>query len=95
MSGSLMTGSKYLHISAVNTGTIKGAPGSLISVVINTKIASGVLTLYDSVNPGGTAIIAVIDCSGATTSLAYRLDFATGLSYALAGGNADITISFA
>lgn len=93
MAGQPSTGSKYFHISAVNTGTIKSAPGSLFSVVINTKIASGVLTLYDNVNPTGT-VIAVVDCSGGTNGLRYDLDFATGLSYALAGGNADITISF-
>lgn len=93
MAGQPNTGSQYSHISTQTTGVLKSAPGGLFSVTINTKAASAVLTLFDNVAASGK-VIAVIDCSGATQVLDYYLDFAIGLSYQLAGGNADVTVSF-
>lgn len=93
MSGQPATGSQYAHISTQTTGVLKSAPGSLVSVTINTKAATAVLTLFDNTAASGK-VIAVIDCSGATQGLPFKLDFAVGLSYQLAGGNADVTVSF-
>lgn len=93
MSGQPITGSAYKHISTQITGVLKSSPGSLFSVTINTKAASAVLTLFDNTAASG-AVIAVIDCSGASQVLDYYLDFLVGLSFQLAGGNADVTVSF-
>jgi hypothetical protein len=95
MAGQPITGAGYKHISANGSGVLKSAPGSLFSVTINTKgAASNVLTLYDNTAASGT-VLAVIDTTSQITVLDYYLDFAVGLSYALATGTAaDVTISF-
>lgn len=42
--------------TAAGTTTIKSEPGFLLGIVIPTRVASGVITIYDSIGTSGTVI---------------------------------------
>lgn len=83
----------YTHISSNATTTCKSGSGTLYAVVINTKGASSnTATLYDNTAGSGT-IIAGIDTTAVTGTLAYGLHFSIGLTAVTATGTApDLTI---
>lgn len=83
------------HLSALGTTTLKSGPGVLHRLVINSKGASGnTVTLYDSTSGSGT-VLAVVDATQNVVSLAYDVNFITGLTAVVAAGTAaDITISW-
>lgn len=97
MAGQVQSGSSMVNITANAAATnLKSSPGTLVSVTINKKGATGnTLTLYDDSGTGTTKPIATIDTTIQPGTFSYFGDFKNGLAYALASGTAaDITISF-
>jgi hypothetical protein len=87
------------YISGTGSGVVSadgvsatGNGNTLAVVNVNSAAAGAVLTLYDGVDNTGS-VVAVIDCS-ALSSKVYLCHFKTAIYYVLAGGNADITISY-
>lgn len=72
-----------------------GVPGSnatLDKVVVNTKAASAVLTIYDGTSTTGTKV-ATLDCASLSpASVSYGIRCHNGVYAVMTGGNADVTI---
>lgn len=83
--------SSYNHITTNTTTSVKASPGTLVSVIINTKGAAlNTATIKD-----GSAIISVIDTTVQPGSFIFNCTFATSLSVVTATGTApDITVVF-
>lgn len=81
------------NMVAVGNLLVKSGAGSFVGVTINTKVAAGVLQVYDGLTAGGT-ILATIDLSGGSLSLRYGIGVAVGLFVVMSGANADVTILF-
>jgi hypothetical protein len=87
----------YYHSTGANAGTsIKGAPGTLRALTINTPVASDQITLKDG--GAGGAVIAVLKLpasllnEGPITAI-YDVAFATSL-YITSTTGSDITVSY-
>lgn len=88
---------RYTHLTTAATTTIKSGAGYLGGITINTPIASGTITIYDSLTATGT-IIAVITNPGVLLSQGplngfYGVGFQTGLTI-VTTGTMDITVSW-
>lgn len=83
---------RKFHISATGSALILANQGNVAAVNVNTGASSAVLTLYDGLDNTGN-VAAVIDASSSCSKV-YLVHFHTGIYYTLAGGNADITISY-
>ncbi len=83
----------WTHMAAAATKVIHSRSAVLGSVIINTKAASAVVTVYDSSSGSGN-IIAIIDASVETGNpREFNVTCPAGLTVVMAGGNADITIT--
>ena len=84
----------YSHITADTQ--IKGAPGTLHTLTVNSCTGAGVLTLYDDLAEVGTIIAAIaIPITPVPVTLHYDVDFVTALYTGYDGAlAADITISY-
>jgi len=82
------------NVAAAATTVIKASAGFLHAIVINTPLATGVLTIYDNTAGSGTKIATITYpaalVSGATT-LTYNCSFGTGLTIVGATANIDYT----
>jgi hypothetical protein len=85
----------FACIEANGSTAVKGSPGTLQAVVINTKGASSnVLKLYDGADNTGT-LIATIDTTVDPGTFLYGLVFTAGLYAVLGTGTAaKLTIIF-
>ena len=85
----------YTHLNANGTTTVKSGSGTLHTLTINVKGASGnTITLYDNTTGSGT-VIAVVDPTQNLVTLDFDVTFLTGLTVVLATGTAaDITLSW-
>jgi hypothetical protein len=85
----------YTHLNANGTTVVKAAPGFLHTLTINVKGATGnTITLYDNTSGSGT-VVAVIDPTQNLVTLAFDVNFMTGLTVVIATGTApDITLSW-
>ncbi len=87
--------SRYTNIATNTTTTIYSGRGVLVGLTINTKGASSnTATIYDNTAGSGTKI-AIIDTTSAQGTLAYFVEFNTGLTIVTATGTAaDITVEW-
>ena len=93
-------GWNYTPITAAapTTTTVKSSRGVLHSIVINTPVASSVITIYDNTAASGTKIgtitlPATLLTEGPYSAL-YDVVFTTGLTITTATGASDITVSW-
>lgn len=93
-------GWRYANIvlAAPTTTTVRGGPGVLHTITINTPVASSVITIYDNTAASGTKIgtitlPATLLQEGPYTAI-YDVIFATGLTITTATGASDITVSY-
>lgn len=90
-------GWKYLNVAASATTAVKATPGILHAVVINTPIASDVITIYDNTAASGTKIAtitlpATLVSQGPMVAL-YDSTFNTALTI-VSAGNSNFTVSY-
>lgn len=88
---------KYTNLGVTAGTTIHNKPGFLHSVIINTPIASGTVTIYDNTAASGTKIAtitlpATLLNEGPQFAL-YDVNFYTGLTIVTTGTNIDVTVS--
>lgn len=91
---------RYTNIvaAAPTTTAVKGAPGFLHAIVINSPAATGVITVYDSLTASGAKIATItqpatlLDGSGKT--VLYDVAFNIGLTIVTATAAQDITVSY-
>lgn len=83
------------HIAANGNTPVKGGPGVLHSVSINTKGATGnTLMVYDGTDNTGK-VLAVIDTTAQVQTLLYDIAVTVGIYAVMASGTAaDATISY-
>jgi hypothetical protein len=87
--------STYAHLATANdTYSLGSATGGAIleAVIINTAVASAVVTVYNGTSTSG-AVVGVIDASTAPRTIRYDcLRLSQGLFVKLTAGNADVTV---
>lgn len=84
---------QFLHVNTVSTGQVAGAHTQLMAVNVNTGAASAVLTLYNGTSTSAP-VVAVINCAAVVCFQYEGCRCPAGLFYGLAGGTADVTISY-
>ena len=88
----------YANITTTSTTTVKSGAGFLHNIVINTPVATSVITLYDNTGGSGTKIgtitlPAAITNQGPIT-VPYNVSFNTGLTVVVGTAACDITVAF-
>lgn len=88
---------RYININSAlsTTTTFKSGAGFLNKITINTWVASGTLTVYDSLTATGTKIasIALPATGGVPITLTYEANFQTGLTILSTVAGLDFTVS--
>lgn len=88
----------YRYIATATNTTVKSGEGVLRSLAVNKAVASGEITIYDSVIATGSNIIGKITFPGTLLQnqvfLPYDVNFSTGLSIKTSQAT-DITVSYA
>lgn len=92
------TGWVYKNVAAAATTVVKGAPGMLHSISINTPIASDVITIYDNASAGSGTKIGTITFPGTLVfqgpiPAVFDVVFLNGLTI-VSAGNSDFTVSY-
>lgn len=86
------------NITGTATNVVKTGAGVLHTLVINTPIATSVITIYDGVDTGGTKIATITIPATLLTEgpygAAYDVAFSVGLTIVTATAASDITASF-
>lgn len=87
------------NITTQTTTTLKTGPGILHNIIINTPLASGVITIYDNTAGSGT-VIGTITLPGTLLStgpisVPYHANFNTGLTIVTSGANQNVTVTYA
>ena len=87
-----------IKLAAPTTTVVKSGAGHLHSVVINTPVASGVITMYDNTSAAGTEIGIITQpgtiLSSGPETVIYDIAFATGLTVVTSGAAQNITVSY-
>jgi len=81
----------FVGLVAVASGICKRGPGTLHMLINNDN--AGSVTIYDSIGSASN-IIASIDLTKIVSPITFNSDFQTGLSVAVVGVGAKITITF-
>lgn len=83
-----------IHLNTNATTVVVGVPVELISVVINSKGATGnTLTLYDNATAASGTVIAVIDTTSVIGDIQYNILVKNGITAIMQTGTAgDATI---
>lgn len=89
----------YFNQAGTTAGQpVKSGAGFLHALVINTPVASAVITVYDSTSASGTKICTITLpatlLSSGPISVRYDVAFSNGLEIVISGGAADVTLSF-
>ncbi len=85
----------YNNITSQTTTLVKSGAGTLASLSINTPLATGVITIYDSTTASGTKIATITQPATAFFgTLAFNVAFATGLTVVTGTATQDITVSY-
>lgn len=92
-------GSSFLNIpTAATNNAIKTGPGVLHKVVMNFPVASGTVTIYDSLTATGTKIATITLpaslVSDGPLDPTYDVAFSTGLTVVTTGSNMDTTVTY-
>lgn len=89
-------GWSYSHITTAATTVVKATSGVLHTLVINTPVASGVISIYDNASTSGT-IIGIITLPATLIegpiTLEYDVYFANGLTI-ISSGTFDVTVTY-
>jgi len=89
-----LEGGTPTNIDAAGTTVVTSGPGQLVALVINTAVASGVITLYDNTVASGTKLATVTLPAvllETQKQLVYRANFLNGLTVVTVG-SVDITV---
>lgn len=90
-------GNKFINIAGAATTLVNSGRGTLFGIVVNKAVASGVITVYDSLTASGTKIATITNPGTLTHSQYdleyYNIDFATGLTIVTSAAD-DITVIF-
>lgn len=90
-------GNKFLNIAGAATTVVKSGRGSLLGIVVNKAVASGVITIYNNTAASGTKIATITNPATllhSQVSLDYKnIDFSTGLTIVTSAAD-DITVIF-
>lgn len=84
------------NIASGSTTTIKSGSGVLGSVIINSAVALGVITIYDNTAASGTKIATITHPAALLSSqyiLTYNCKFTTGLTVVTSLGD-NITVTY-
>lgn len=86
----------YTNITTQTTTTIKSGAGFLHNVVVNTPLASGVVTMYDN-TAGSGSLIGTITFPATLLStgpvpVTYNVKFSTGFTVVTSGANLNLTV---
>lgn len=88
---------KFLNIAGAATTLVRTGKGRLLSVIVNKAVASGVITIYDSLSATGTKIGTVTNPATLLHNqfdLDYsRLEFNTGLTIVTSAAD-DLTVVY-
>jgi len=85
----------YQNITGQATTVVKSSAGMLHRITFNNPVATEVITIYDNTAASGTKIGTItIPASPQPVSLAYNVEFWTGLTIVTATASSDITVSF-
>lgn len=92
-----MTGNKFKNIAGAATTPIKSGRGSLFGITVNKAVASGVITVYDSLTATGNKIATITNPGTLTQNqfdLEYHnIEFAVGLTIVTSAAD-DITVVY-
>lgn len=91
-----MGGYKFLNIAGAATTVVKTGQGTLAKIIVNKKVANGVITIYDNTAASGTKIGTVTNPATLLdneTTLPYDVNFATGLTVVTSAAD-DITVVY-
>ena len=88
----------YYNITTQTTAAVQTKKGWLHSIVINTPLANGVVTVYDSLSGSGTKIATITSpgtllTNGPITAI-YDVSFGIGLTVVTSGANQDVTVNW-
>lgn len=87
----------YKNIAAAATTVVKGRPGLLASITINTPVGGDTITVYDNTAASGTKIATITVPSTVTAdnavTLVFDVAFTTGLTV-VTSGNDDVTVAY-
>lgn len=89
-------GASFLNIAGAATTLVKSGAGTLLSIVINKPVATGVITIYDSLTAANTKIGTITNPAALLQqqlALPYNLKFSTGLTIVTSAAD-DITVIF-
>jgi len=86
-------GTSPLRINTSTTTVVKGGPGILVSVIVNTKgTVASTVTIYDNTAASGT-IVAVIDSLNNVGTFTFNCLMAIGITVVTTGAP-DITVCY-
>lgn len=93
------SGDTALNIpTAATNNAIKTGAGVLRKIIVNTPVASGTVTVYDSLTATGTKLATVtFPASLVSDGMAeadYNVAFTTGLTVVTTGSNMDTTVTY-
>lgn len=84
--------------TAATNNAIKTGKGTLVSVTINTQVASGTVTIYDGLTTAGTKIATITLPASllgdGPLTVPYNCGFQTGLTVVTTGTNMDTTVVY-
>jgi len=87
----------YQNITTATTTVVKAGPGELYSIIVNTPVASAVITIYDNTAASGTKIGTITFpatlISDGPIPVPYNVAFSTGLTI-VTTGTPDLTVSY-
>ena len=84
-----------ITLAAPTTTAVKTTSGMLHTITFNKPIATGVVTIYDSLAASGTVIATItVPASPMPVTLTYDLAFTIGLTIVTATAAQDITVTY-
>lgn len=89
-----MDSHSYTNIASATTTVVKSGQGTLVRIVNNKKVASGVITIYDSTAGSGTKIGTITNPGALLDShdvYEYGVHFRTGLTIVTSAAD-DLTV---
>lgn len=98
VSGVEENANSYYNITTQGTYPLIPSPGFLDSVIINTPVANGVVTVYDNPSAASGKKVATITLPATLISdgpipVPYKAILQSGLTVVLSGANMDITVT--
>lgn len=92
----VVKGNKFRNIAGAATTVVKSGAGTLVGIVVNKAVASGVITIYDNTAASGTKIGTITNPGTllhSQISLVHGLAFGTGLTVVTSAAD-DITVIY-